>query len=535
MPERITHDILAEIVGIAADAVICMDAFQRITFFNKGAERIFCYAPEEVIGERLEMLMPERYRGNHARQVAEFGRSKVTARRMGERREIAGLRKNGEEFPAEAAISQVQQGDSVIYAVVLRDVTVRKRFEQRQEFLAAAGEKLASSFGSGEVLHHVADLAVPALADGCILENRVDDGFRAGAVAHADPAVDQLLRQITKSGMRKPPTGHPLSEILRTRKPVLWQSDAAARLLENSAMPAYIAGIRAMTPQSALFLPLLAREQLIGVLSLFRSARGFDGDDLAFSEDLARLTALALDNSRLFDAVRGSLRAQEEMVGVVSHDLRNPVAAIKMLSRALLDAHVRGSIDTGQNLALIAEAADQMDTLIRDLLDVNSLDAGKLRIATEPIEPSALLTEALRTLQPLVMEKEIALDIQIGVGLPRVLADTERIQQVLSNLVGNAIKFTPKGGTIIIAAKSDDHNVTVSVADSGSGIREEHLPKVFDRYWQSTRTNRQGAGLGLAIAKGIVEGHGGRIWIESRMGQGTIAQFTLPAVGHAVM
>jgi two-component system, chemotaxis family, sensor kinase Cph1 len=228
--------------------------------------------------------------------------------------------------------------------------------------------------------------------------------------------------------------------------------------------------------------------------------------------------------------VRGSLRAQEEMVGVVSHDLRNPVAAIKMLSRALLDSHVRGSIDTGQNLALIAEAADQMDTLIRDLLDVNSLDAGKLRIATEPIEPSALLTEALRTLQPLVREKEIALDVEIGVGLPRVLADTERIQQVLSNLVGNAIKFTPKGGTIIIAARSDDHSVTVSVADSGSGIREEHLPKVFDRYWQSTRTNRQGAGLGLAIAKGIVEGHGGRIWIESRTGQGTIAQFTLPAV-----
>jgi signal transduction histidine kinase len=269
------------------------------------------------------------------------------------------------------------------------------------------------------------------------------------------------------------------------------------------------------------------------VLSLFRSARGFDGDDLAFSEDLARLAALALDNSRLFDVVRGSLRAQEEMVGVVSHDLRNPVAAIKMLSRALLDTHVRGSIDTEQNLALIAEAADQMDTLIRDLLDVNSLDAGKLRIATEPIEPSALLTEALRTLQPLVREKEIALDVQIEVGLPRVLADTERIQQVLSNLVGNAIKFTPKGGKIVIAARSDDHHVTVSVADSGSGIREEHLPKVFDRYWQSTRTNRQGAGLGLAIAKGIVEGHGGKIWIESRAGEGTIAQFTLPIVDRA--
>ena len=295
MPERITHEILAEIVGIAADAVICMDAFQRITFFNKGGEKIFGYTPEEVIGERIEMLLPERYRGNHARQVAEFGRSKVTARRMGERREIAGVRKNGEEFPAEAAISQVQQGDSVIYAVVLRDVTARKKIEQRQAFLASAGEKLASSFGSGEVLYHVAELAVPALADGCILENRMDDGYRAGAVAHSDPAIDHLMRQITKSGVRKPPPSHPLSEILRTRKPVLLQADAASRLVDSSSMPAYIVGVRAMNPHSAVFLPLLARGDLIGVLSLFRSNRSFDGDDLAFSEDLARLAALALD------------------------------------------------------------------------------------------------------------------------------------------------------------------------------------------------------------------------------------------------
>src|SRR3954462_8124811 len=141
MPDRITEEILAEIVGIAADAVICMDEFQRVTFFNKGAEVIFGYTPEEIIWQRIEVLMPERYRGNHARQVAEFGRSGVTARRMGERREIAGLRKNGEEFPAEAAISQVHQGDSVIYAVVLRDISVRKKFEQRQEFLARAGER----------------------------------------------------------------------------------------------------------------------------------------------------------------------------------------------------------------------------------------------------------------------------------------------------------------------------------------------------------------------------------------------------------
>ncbi len=338
MADRITHDILAEIVEIAADAVICMDAFQRITFFNKGAEAIFGYTPEEIIGQRIETLIPERYRANHPRQVAEFGRSKVKSRRMGERREIAGLRKGGEEFPAEAAISQVHDGYDVIYAVVLRDVTTRKRFEQREQFLAAAGERLAASFGSTETLTQVARLTIPAIADGCILENRVPGGFLAGATAHVDPAIEEILDDVSLAGARLPPQGHPLIEILQRPSPVLLQSNAASRLLEASSMPAYLRAIKAMNPESALFLPLVAREQLIGALTLFRSpGRGpFDGDDLQFAEDLARLAALALDNARLHDTIRASLRARDEIVGVVSHDLRNPVAAVKMLSRALL-------------------------------------------------------------------------------------------------------------------------------------------------------------------------------------------------------
>jgi PAS domain S-box-containing protein len=529
MPDRITHDILAEIVAIAADAVICMDELQRVTFFNAGAEKIFGWSASEIIGQRIETLIPERFRPNHSKQVTEFGRSGVTARRMGERRQIAGLRKNGEEFPAEAAISQVHQGDTVIYAVVLRDISVRKKFEQRQQFLAAAGEKLASSFGSGEVLQHVVGLAVPALAEGCILENRVDDGYRAGAVAHSDPAIDAVLQGVTESGLRKPPPGHPLGDILRARAPILLQTDAAARLVEVSTMPAYVASVRAMNPRAALFLPLVARGQLIGALSLFRFARGFDTDDIGFAEDLGRLAALALDNARLLEAVRTSLRGREEMVGVVSHDLRNPVAAVRMLSRALLkDSTVPAA--TTESIGLIAEAAEQMDTLIRDLLDVTTLDAGKLTIAPEPIEASTLLTEALRTLQPLVRAKGISLDVQIQVGLPRVIADSERIQQVLSNLVGNAIKFTPSDGKIVIAARNDGPEVMVSVTDNGAGIPREQLPKVFDRYWQSSRTDRQGAGLGLAIAKGIIEAHGGRIWIDSIVDKGTSVRFTLACV-----
>lgn len=528
MPERITHDILAEIVGIAADAVICIDDFQRITFFNKGAERIFGWTSEEIVGQRVEVLMPDRYRSSHARQVADFGRSGVTARRMGERREIAGVRKSGEEFPAEAAISQVHQGDSVIYAVVLRDISVRKTFEKRQEFLASAGERLASAFGSGEVLDSVADLAVPALAEGCILENRSDDGYRAGAVCHVDPAINDMLKKITRAGVRRPPGHHPLVEILKTRAPVLLQSDAAHRIVGTSANPAYIASIRAMNPMAALFLPLIARGQLIGVLTLFRQNRGFDVDDLGFAEDLGRLAALALDNSRLLDAVRGSLRARDEIVGVVSHDLRNPVAAVKMLSRAVLNSGDNTTSATKENLSLIAEAAEQMDALIRDLLDVTRLDVGQLMLDPQPVAASELLTEALRTLRPLATDKNIGLDVNVDNGLPMVTADNERIEQVISNLVGNALKFTPPAGKIVIGAKRDTDEVIFSVADTGQGIPEEQLAKVFDRYWQSTRTDRQGAGLGLAIAKGIVEAHGGEIWIESQPGSGTTVRFSLP-------
>ena len=528
MPNRITHDILAEIVEIAADAVICMDAFQRITFFNKGAEAIFGWTSEEIIGQRIETLIPERYRPNHARQVAEFGRSKVKARRMGERREIAGVRKNGDEFPAEAAISQVHQGGEVVFTVVLRDVTARKRFEQRQQFLAEAGEKLASSFGSSETLTQVARLAVPAFADGCILENRIGNGFVAGAAAHIDPAIEEMLDEIGTAGTRIVAKGHPLDEILGKPSPVLLQSNAASRLLEASTNSAYMQAVKAMTPESALFLPLVAREQLIGVLTLFRAKGSFDGDDLGFAEDLARLAALALDNARLHDTVRASLRARDEMVGVVSHDLRNPVAAIKMLSGTLLRSPDSGGTQAHESIELICQAAEQMDTLIRDLLDVDRLDAGKLVVAALPVDPSVLLADSLQTLRPLVEQKGISLDLRLENDLPKVMADRERVQQALSNLIGNAIKFSPAGSKIVVVPRKEADEVVISVVDTGKGITAEQLPRVFDRYWQSSRTDRQGAGLGLAIAKGIVEAHGGRIWIESKPGEGTTASFSLP-------
>jgi signal transduction histidine kinase len=159
---------------------------------------------------------------------------------------------------------------------------------------------------------------------------------------------------------------------------------------------------------------------------------------------------------------------------------------------------------------------------------VSRLDSGNLRLQLEPVDPMLLVRDSIRTLAPLAAAKHIDLANNMSGDFPRVMADVDRVQQVLSNLVGNALKFTPSGGRIEIFARAQARELVISVSDNGKGIATDQLPHVFERYWQSSRTDKHGAGLGLPIAKGIVEAHGGRIWIDSALGTGTTASFTLP-------
>jgi signal transduction histidine kinase len=159
---------------------------------------------------------------------------------------------------------------------------------------------------------------------------------------------------------------------------------------------------------------------------------------------------------------------------------------------------------------------------------VSRLDSGNLRLQTESIDPAILVRDSLRTLMPLAAEKMVELRNEIRDEMPLVRADIDRIQQVLSKLVGNALKFTGEGGVITVTAVAQEDEVRISVVDTGRGIASDQLQHVFERYWQSSRTDKHGAGLGLPIAKGIIEAHGGRIWIESELDVGTSALFTLP-------
>lgn len=526
--EIMTDAILAGIVTISADAVICVDASQTIIFFNEGAESIFGYRADEVMSQPLEMLIPERYRASHSSHVRDFGRSKVKARRMGERGQILGLRKNGEEFPAEAAISHLGEADQSVYSVVLRDVTDRRRAHETQRFLAEAGETLASSLGAEQTLRNVAKLAVPRLADACIVHSFHDGKFYGVAVSHIDPARAAKLERERTEHPVDPSGDHPVAEVIRALHPIVWGGPDTGPDMPESARPD-LTDIFSKIPAAGIIMPLSARDQLLGVIALYREKARYDRNDLFLAEELARRAAVAMDNARLHDLVRTGIQARDDMIGIVSHDLRNPVNAVKMLTGAMLHRQREEPLtaEMADYASVIRQAALQMDELIRDLLDVTRVEAGRLAVDLKRENTEELLSDALRTLAPVTNQKSISLRLNAPDDLPDVMADRERIAQAISNLVGNAVKFSPAGGEIIVRVAMLNGEILFSVTDKGQGMTAEQLSHAFDRFWQSSRTDRQGAGLGLAITKGIIEAHGGRIWAESSPASGSTFYFTL--------
>ena len=230
--------------------------------------------------------------------------------------------------------------------------------------------------------------------------------------------------------------------------------------------------------------------------------------------------------TRGYEQAREAVAAREEVLKVVSHDLRNPLSTIGMAASLMLDEELAPDVRTRQ-LQTIKRAGDRMNRLIQDLLEVAKLEAGKPALRTQRVEVGALVAEAYDALNPIAAAQSITLEVDVHPALPAIDADPGRVQQVLSNLVGNAVKFTPKGGRITMRADAPHGMVRLSVADTGAGIPPERLAQVFGRFWQADRTDRRGLGLGLAIAKAIVEAHGGTIWVESEVGKGTTFYFTL--------
>ena len=521
------------ILSISADAIISTDEQQRIIRFNRGAEEIFGYTAEEMMGRSIDDLIPPRFRAAHPGHVREFARSPVPARRMGERRQISGLRKNGQEFPAEASISKTRIDDRLIFTVVLRDVTDRVRAEQAQHFLAQAGALLGGSLDVTRTVQSVAELAVPMLGDWCVIFlGGNGKPLRRVFALHADPAKTDLMHRLVELPFVMRPE-HPVMTPLTQGEPVLVRdlSDELLRAMADN--DEFYALKRSLNPISMIGVPLRARDRIMGAIVFYRGAASnapHNEDDLALANELAQRAALALDNAQLYQEAQAAVHARDDVLAVVSHDLGNPLAAIRLGTSLLLKSIPAEQRTTGswQHLDNIRTSVMQMERLISDLLEIKRIEAGYFSLEREQVNVTLLLQEAAEQMRPITESRELTLRVESPRERAYIHADRERLLQVFSNLIGNAAKFSPPGAEIVLTANVGERTVDFAIRDSGPGLPAEHIPHVFDRFWQARRTGRQGIGLGLAIVKGIVEAHGGSVSVESELGVGSTFRFSLP-------
>ncbi|SOQ10502.1 ATP-binding protein [Pseudomonas syringae group genomosp. 3] len=309
---------------------------------------------------------------------------------------------------------------------------------------------------------------------------------------------------------------------------VMWFRSQLASTMNWSGDPAHHVSTRAAGSASHRLRPRQSfdvwKQEVTGI------ARPWSRADLYGAEDIRR-SALESDLERQVQREQEAVRLRDELVAVVSHDLRNPMSIIIMQCGMMQRWAVGDTNFENRNirraLGTIEKATTRMNSLLEDLLDTAQIEAGRYQLSRLALSVTSLLEEACSLLVMLTTEKNIELNCTSAQGLV-IDADPERIFQVLSNLVGNAIKFTPKGGRINIDAVADGDDVLFRVSDDGIGIPAQHLPYIFQRYWSVKEGNPRGNGLGLYICQGIITAHGGRLWADSSLDSGSVFSFTLP-------
>ena len=404
--------------------------------------------------------------------------------------------------------------------------------EKRAALLAEASRVLSASFDYQTTLAALVRLTVPALADYCALDIvEADDKFERIGEAHVDPAKSMLIRKVATFPRSALTAMHPLIRVLTTGQPVLEVEITPAFIRASFSEPEQRRTVEALEPRSLICVPLVNAGKPLGALTLVTSGSGrqFEIADLSLAGDLARRAAVVVEHARLFHEAQQATRARDDVLAVVAHDLRNPLNTVTMAVGLMLETTPVEKVQERRQVEIVRRAADRMNRMIQDLLEVNRMESGRLTIEAKPESPASLVNDTVEMLRPIATGSSIILEADVAENLLPVVADAARIQQVLSNLVGNAVKFTPRDGRIVVCAEAIDGGVRFSVVDNGPGIPPDQVPHIFGRFWQAMPSDRRGIGLGLAIAKGIVEAHGGMIWEESNVGPGSTFYFTLPS------
>jgi PAS domain S-box-containing protein len=480
---RVSQARFAGILEIANDAIISVDTHQRITLFNQGAEKIFGYSTQEVLGQPLNLLLPGRFASAHRQHVVDFTHTPGKARKMGERQEIFGRRKDGTEFSAEASISRLEVGGEQVFTAILRDISDRKQAEEALEQLGRQNELILTSVGEGL----------------CGVDLQ-------GKTTFVNPAAAKLL-------------GYSVEELLGQSIEVLlppYKTDGTAYDLTSS--PLYAALRRGLIhqgmdeifqrkngsifPVEYICTPIREQKEIVGVVIAFK--------DITERQMVERM--------------------KDEFVSVVSHELRTPLTSIHGALRMLASGLLNNQPEKGKRLLEIAvDSTDRLARLINDILDVERIESGKVTMNKKVCFATDLMDRAADVMQAMAEKGGVTL-LASAVSAP-LWVDPDRIMQTLTNLLSNAIKFSPRGATVWLKAEEQGEHVLFQVKDQGRGIPQDKLESIFERFQQvdtSDARNHEGTGLGLAICRSIVQQHDGQIWVESTLGEGSTFYFTLP-------
>ena len=446
------------ILAIAADAIITVDRDERIVHFNQGAATIFGYSPEEARGQQLDMLLPKRVRGVHHAHMQRFAESPVQARRMGERRAIFGLRRDGSEFPAEASISKLDwPGRPAVHGGPSRHHRPSPRARRTSSFFPARQRRWRDRSSTRPCSRRspIWRCSVWPTAP-CSTWSSSTGRCDAWRAPMPGSPRSQLLGEIAKAGIGwESPS--PVIDVIRRGKTELITNIDDDWIEAHEELP-LVPAWRTVGMHSLLIVPLNAGGSALGALSLLLvdPRRTFTVDLQSLAEKFAQPVALSLVNASLYGAAQRANQARDEVLSVVSHDLRNPLSAIAMCARVLRENPPDEAAGRDDLLATIGESVETMNRLIQDLVDVASIERGQLSLERVGVSPAKLVDRAAHMFAVEAAEHGITLEREIAAELPELGVDEARIVQVLANLIRNAIKFTPDGGRITIGAARDD-------------------------------------------------------------------------------
>ncbi len=422
-------------------------------------------------------------------------------------------------------------------AVAFSDITARRHEQFAHRMLAEVGAVLAASLESQQTLSNLADtLASGALADLVVLDMIGGDGvLRKAAVGHADRSRLPMVRTL----MDFIPGEHRAAAATRvavTRKPLLLSKITDETWLKFDYSSGAAEVLNRLKLRSGVIMPLIARDRVLGTIAFFCDDRDeYPAPDVILCRQIADRSALAIDNSLLYEQACAANQAKDQFLAVLSHELRTPLTPI-LAAAQLLTGESALSGDGREAVALIRRNAELEARLIDDLLDVTRITRGKLELHLQTVDAHDLIDQAIEMVRPDLTARSIQLEMDLG-GEHRVIeADPARFQQVMWNLMKNAVKFTPSDGLIRVRSWNEpgESSLHIEVSDNGVGIDASFLPRIFNAFEQGERkVNRQfgGLGLGLAITKSLIEAHQGTIRARSTgPGRGAAFIITWPTV-----